>query len=239
MKSFRRIAFLILSLCLGYACSTSRKSTEDGSKPRKTPVTGVKPAITNPSRGVINASGDALTPGIGQTNGAGSEENANNIVNNAISKANDLVKMSAMNIDSIREIDFMRTITSTQAIELRLSKQALEKSGNKKIKNFAAMIVTDHPQMQNDLKQLSNGKSVLLLAGQAKKVQGTENNFDFEYVQTMITSSQKNISFFERASRSKNSGIKAFALKQLPVLKKHLSAAQELTSEVRPGKGAN
>lgn len=92
MKNLHLI-FVFSIIAFTVSCSTSRNPAEKGGS-TKTKITGVRPNVRNPSTGVINATGDNLTPGINSVNrnGAGSEENASAIANNAINKANSELK---------------------------------------------------------------------------------------------------------------------------------------------------
>lgn len=231
-----RILTMIALIALTYACSTTRRPAGTDAKPRTTSVTGVKPTVANPSIGVINASGDALTPGIGQNRSRGSEENAANIANNSIVRAQAALKNPAGSMDSLSAQDFITRVAENEAIEMNASRMAAQQSTRDKIKAYAVMITKDHGSIQQELKQLSAAKSISLAADPKSTSIGTENNFDFEYLQLMLTSHQKNIRLFELATRSKDAAISAFANKHLPALRKHLSAAQELTRLVRPGK---
>lgn len=102
MKNLRVYAAITLvSLSLS-ACSSRRSS--EGS--RKTRVTGVDPKVTNPSRAVINATGDGMSPGINSSQrGVGSEPNARAIADQAIARANNVSRESVVKVDPIRVTD--------------------------------------------------------------------------------------------------------------------------------------
>lgn len=237
MKNLQNYAILMLFISFLYACSTSRNSSKEGRKPGRSTITGVTPTIKNPSRGVINASGDGLTPGIGRSNGAGSEENAANIANNAIFKANAAFRIPEQKFDSLTDEDFLSTGFVSETKEIKMSRVAQQKTNNKKIKNYASMIINDHQQIQNDLKKLSEGKNIKLqdsISGNVETNGTAEGDFDLEYVEMMIAGHRNEVKLFEAGSKSKDPEIRAFAVKYLPMLRMHLSEAQELTTEVRP-----
>jgi hypothetical protein len=108
MKSLRVLSIVSVLLFLLSSCSSSRNTT-DASGRKKTKVTGLRPNVRTPSTGVINATGDNLTPGINSVNrnGAGSEENAATIANAAISRANSGINSS-------------KTVADVPAIEKQL-----------------------------------------------------------------------------------------------------------------------
>ncbi|ACU04629.1 MULTISPECIES: DUF4142 domain-containing protein [Pedobacter] len=230
MKSLRIFAILLILACLVYSCSSSRSSSaEEGKKRRK--ITGVTPGIKNPSRGVINASGDGLTPGIGQSNGAGSEENATSIANNAIAKANAMVRVNQQKLAAMSDEELVNKMLTDQQIEVKRSENAVRTTANTRIKDYAAMVLTDHAEIQHDLKKLSGSKNMALVTLKSLNV---SSRTDLEFVEQMIESNQNMIALYTAAGKSKDPAIRAFALKQLPVLRKHLEAAQELTKVFKP-----
>jgi putative membrane protein len=244
MKSLPLLAIFSIAICLLSSCSSSRNSSA-GAKPKKSGITGVRPNVKTPSIGVINASGDALTPGINSANrnGAGSEENATAIANNAITKANTAVRRPQLKLDTITGQDFISRISAIDKREVKMSQLALEKSANQKIKDYAAMTIKSHQQLQNDLDKLSanaaaKGAELIITslqfiqapAGRVKSSAGEDKgDFDTGYIQTTIEDYQAFIRMLEGGSRSKDASISAFATKYLPVLRQHLSAAQDLT----------
>lgn len=244
MKNLPLLAIFSITICLLSSCSSSRNSSA-GAKPKKSSITGVRPNVKTPSIGVINASGDALTPGINSANrnGAGSEENATVIANNAITKANTAVRRPQLKLDTITGQDFISRISAIDKREMKMSQLALEKSASQKVKDYAAMTIKSHQQLQNDLDKLSANaaaKAAELIitslqfiqapAGRVKTPAGEDKaGFDTGYIQTTIEDYQAFIRMLEAGSRSKDASISAFAAKYLPVSRQHLSAAQDLT----------
>lgn len=247
MKIFQILAVISLFTCVTYSCSISRSSSSADNKKQKSKITGVTPTVKNPSRGVINASGDGLTPGIGPSNGIGSEENATNIANNAIFKANAAFRAPQQKKDSLANEDFINNSAALEMMEINISKVAQQKTNNKKIKEYATMSLNDHLQIQNDLKRLYISKNIKLtdvIHSDLRKIKtatdqlntsadGGKGDFDFNYVQMTIETHQKNVKLFEDGIQSGDPAIRVFAAKYLPLLRNHLSAAQALTTEVK------
>ncbi|WP_316811634.1 DUF4142 domain-containing protein [Pedobacter heparinus] len=229
MKSIRIFAILALLSCLIYSCLSSRNTSGEEGKKRKK-ITGVTPGIKNPSRGVINASGDGLTPGIGQSNGAGSEENAASIANNAIARANALVKINPQQLAALTDEELLNRMVLSQQTEVQLSGGAQRRTANVKIAAYATMILNDHTQLKSELKKLAAGNIGLETSTTSEGLSGT----DLQFVQKMIASNQGMIALYTAAGKAKDQAIREFALKNLPVLRKHLEAAQELTKSVKP-----
>ena len=244
MKNLLLLLIFSIIVCLLPSCSSSRNSSAEA-RPKKSKITGVRPNVKTPSIGVINASGDALTPGINSANrnGAGSEENATAIANNAITKVNAAIRRPQLKLDTITGQDFIKRISAIDNREKKMSQLALANSASQKVKDYAAMTIKSHQQLQNDLDKLSanavvKGAELIITslqfiepsAGGVKPSSGeSKTNFDTGYIQTTIEDYQALIRMLEAGSRSKDDSISAFSAKYLPVLRQHLSAAQDLT----------
>ncbi|RZK79758.1 MAG: DUF4142 domain-containing protein [Pedobacter sp.] len=218
---------------------------------KKTKITTLGPNTTNPSQSVLNASGDGLTIGIPNSNtnrgSAISTQNASDIANAAISRANSSV-LSGKNIDSLNDVNFVNRSTWNEIGDINKSKAILNVSKNKAIKDYATMILNDHQKIQKELADLTTMKNVAIpdsissglrtinsSATQMNTGSGSVNrNVDLEYLQTMIDDHQTAIGLFTEGSKSKDSQIASFATKNLPILRKHLAAAQELKKTLSP-----
>lgn len=246
MKSLQLLPVTIIVFCLISSCSSSRKSSEEQTGKRKNTLTSVKPNVKNPNRAVLNASGDGLTPGITQNNGAGSEENAASIANNAINKAGAAARAAQQKSGNLSDEDFINKVAVSEMMEMLISRSIQKTTVNKKIKDYAANILSDNSLIQNELKIVMDNKHIVLadsvnsglqsVKKSAEKIEASEVNgkADLEYVQLMIADLQSTIRLFEAGSRSKDPVINNFAVKYLPLLRKHLEGAQELTKEVSP-----
>src|SRR3954468_1524390 len=138
---------------------------------------------------------------------------------------------------------FVEVAAQTDMMEAHLGQLAADQAAKDEVKTFAQTIVADHT---TDYQQLSTvaGKANLTVpkgldAAHNKMIAPFEKlkgaNFDHRYVQEMIAGHQKAILEYKRESESgENADIKAYANQALPVLQKHLQAAQDL----QPAKGA-
>jgi putative membrane protein len=65
-------------------------------------------------------------------------------------------------------------------------------------------------------------------------------DFDRQYMQMMVNDHIKAVKMFEKASNYSDAEVKAFATKNLPVLREHLASAQSILSSLQstnqPGK---
>ena len=229
MNTPRILITSALLSCLIYSCSTSRNSSGEEKK-KRTKITTINPGLKNPSRSVINATGDGLSQGISQTRGAGSNENATNIAFSAIEKANAIAKAKMQNLESMTDKELISTIAAIQQVEITVSNNTRQTTANDKIKEYALMIFNDHTEIKKELDKLSTQKNVAL-APQAS-LKGAPKT-DLAFVKMMIESNRNIIELNTAIGNSKDADLRAFSAKQLPVLKKHLEAAQELTKEVK------
>lgn len=229
MNTLRIIATSALLSCLIYSCSSSR-NTSGEEKKKRTKITTLNPGLKNPSNSVINASGDGLSQGISQSRGAGSKENATNIAFNAIERANAIAKAKLQNLESMSDKDLISTIATIQQVEITVSNNTRQATANDKIKEYALLVFNDHTEIKKELDKLSTQKNVAL-APQAS-LKGAPKT-DLAFVKMMIESNRNLIELVTAASNAKDADLRAFSLKQLPVLKKHLEAAQDLTKEVK------
>jgi putative membrane protein len=149
--------------------------------------------------------------------------------------------------DSIVKLDkddekFMVKAANGGLMEVAAGKLAHEKASSKEVKEFGHHMMEDHKKANDELKQLAEGKKVMLpdsmdndakdkLEKLAKK---TGKDFDKAYMEEMVDDHKKDINEFEDASKNaKDPEIKAFAEKTLPTLKMHLEMAQKTDSTVK------
>jgi len=230
MKSIHAVAILMTGTCLLTSCFTQKKVAEDGTVTKtRTPITTLKPNSTNPSQSVINASGDGLTIGIPNGNDlrAGSSENATAIANNAIAKVNGPTGVNQQRLDSLTSIDFMNKIAVHQMTMIKLSTLIQSKSPDKKVMDFAKVMLASQEAEQNDLHKLSGYKKVAL-PGTVNVTQQASNLSPTSYIQLVIEDQESAIRFFEVGNKSKDPEIRAFAAKYLPISKKHLQDAKAI-----------
>jgi putative membrane protein len=115
--------------------------------------------------------------------------------------------------------------------EIELSKLALDKAMNTKVKEFANMMVMDHSKAGDELKAIAATKNITLPATvneDSKKaltdlaaLKGAD--FDKAYVDKMVADHKATVDLFESESKnSKDADLKVFADKTLPTIKGHL-----------------
>jgi len=116
--------------------------------------------------------------------------------------------------------------------EIALSQLAETRAINSQVKDFAAMMVTDHTKAGDELKGIAKVKNITLpdsVSADSKKAiddlsKKSVSDFDKAYVNKMIADHKSTVSMFEDASKKlKDPDLKAFADKTLPIIKGHLS----------------
>jgi putative membrane protein len=147
------------------------------------------------------------------------------------------------------EVSFLKMVASDGLAEVKLGELAGEKGGSAEVKEFGSMMVTDHGKANEELKPIASAKGVEVPAELDKKHQATHDKlaklsgaeFDKAYISEMVKAHTKAVSEFEKAAKSKDAEVKAFADKTLPTLRHHLEKAQSLSgaqgAEKAPGKG--
>ena len=142
---------------------------------------------------------------------------------------------------------FVKNAAADGVAEVKLGELARDKAENPAVKEFGAMMATDHGKANEELAAIATAKGIEVpseldgkhksLHAKLSKLSGAE--FDKEYSSEMVKAHKKAVSDFEKASKSaKDPEVKAFAEKTLPTLKHHLEKAQSLQSGEKAKKGA-
>lgn len=138
------------------------------------------------------------------------------------------------------DVAFVKHAAASGMAEVKVAGLGVQKSVNPDVKAFAGMLVTDHTQVNTDLKALASTKGVELSAvidsKHADTFQALEKHsgaeFDKEFLANQVSGHKKCVSSFEDASsNAKDSDVKAFADKMIPTLKAHLAKAEALSSK--------
>src|ERR1700712_3440334 len=126
--------------------------------------------------------------------------------------------------------------------EVELGQLAQQKATDAKVKDFGAMMVTDHTKANDEMKALAKTKGITLPVAIDTDEQKVKDDlsaksgadFDKAYVSNMIDDHKKDIKEFEDAAKNcKDADLKAFATKTLPTLKMHLEAIQKIHDSMK------
>jgi putative membrane protein len=135
---------------------------------------------------------------------------------------------------------FMMAAAQGGMVEVKLGEIAAKKATKPDIKEFGAMMVTDHSKANSELQAIAskNGGVTLpskLDAAHQEKVDKISNlsgeQFDKTYVSEMVKDHEKVAGEFEKASKTaQNPELKSFAATTLPVIKNHLKHIKAIAS---------
>jgi putative membrane protein len=126
--------------------------------------------------------------------------------------------------------------------EVAMGQMAQQRGNNAQVKAFGQRMVQDHTKANEDLKRIATGKGLQLPttlgsehqhhADQFAKLSGAD--FDRAYMKHMLEDHKKDVSDFEKASKSAKDGdVKDFAGRTLPTLQSHLQLAQTTYDQVK------
>ena len=135
---------------------------------------------------------------------------------------------------------FVKTAAESGMAEVKLATLGSQKAERADVKEFAAMLVTDHTAVNEELAKLAETKHVQLSTVIAPSAADTYKDlekesgkdFDKAFLSHMEKSHKTSVSNFEEAQKdSADSDLKAWATKTLPALKAHLDKVKELRAK--------
>jgi|SwirhisoilCB2_FD_contig_71_6768633_length_622_multi_2_in_0_out_0_1 putative membrane protein len=122
--------------------------------------------------------------------------------------------------------------------EVEMGKLAQEKGQSQDVKNFGAMLVQDHTDANTKAMDLAKQINLTNAPSQPSKKQQADHDrlaklsgaqFDSEFAKHMVTDHKEDIADFTKQSKMKaGDPTVEFASQTLPVLQKHLQAAEAL-----------
>ncbi|WP_339523937.1 DUF4142 domain-containing protein [Pseudomonas sp. EA_35y_Pfl2_R111] len=136
--------------------------------------------------------------------------------------------------------DFVEEASAKGIAEIETAKLALEKASNQDIKNFAQTMIDDHSKANLTLGKLASQKELEVsddaeLINQAKALilkLRDEDSFDKAYMNNQVMAHKQTIDLFNRASKSEDEQIAAFAKETLPKLQHHLQMAEQINAQI-------
>ena len=136
--------------------------------------------------------------------------------------------------------DFVADAATGGMMEVELGNLAQQKAKNQRVKDFGKMMVDDHTQANNNLKDIASRKNIAVPAtitdDQKKEIDKLSKksgaDFDKAYVDMMVEDHKKDIDAFKKATGNVgDNDIKNFATSTLPTLQKHLDSIQAIKSK--------
>ena len=118
-------------------------------------------------------------------------------------------------------------------MEAEFANFAQARSKNPRVKDFAAMLLRDHTQSNQELKNLAASKNISLgdtighiNEGHLQKLLTPGVNFDKTYMKMMVDDHKETVRKFEEAAiKVKDPQLKSWVEKTLPILKVHRDSA--------------
>ena len=124
---------------------------------------------------------------------------------------------------------FFEAAAQSDLAEIQTGELAQQKGSSDEVKKLGAMLVKDHTKSSADLKSLAAAKGVTLptepsakqkkVAESLQKLEGEK--FDAEFREEQKKMHKEAIAVYEKAAKSKDAEVAAFAQKTLPTLKEH------------------
>jgi putative membrane protein len=136
--------------------------------------------------------------------------------------------------------EFALKAANGSMMEVELGKLAEKKSSNKKVKSFGAMMVRDHSEAGEKLKNFASAHDLNLPdsidessrkeVDKLSKKKGLD--FDRAYMDMMVDDHNKDLEDFRKAADNlSDSSLKSFAQVTMIVLAKHLDSAKSITGQ--------
>lgn len=148
--------------------------------------------------------------------------------------------MAGMNTDADNDTidaeDFLEEASAKGVAEIETGQKALEQSQSAEVKQFAETMIKDHAAANEKMAELAASKNLEIsdeatLMDKAKTMilQARDGeSFDAAYANNQVVAHEQTIELFEKAARSDDAEVAAFAKETLPKLKDHLKQAQAL-----------
>jgi putative membrane protein len=131
---------------------------------------------------------------------------------------------------------FLRKAAITGEKEIIISEAVLAQLSNAEIREFAKKMISDHMAENAELLALAHRKG----AGFSTKLDNSivddwsakGDDLDRRYVREIISDHLQAVSFFEKASKSGDPDVAAFAQRTLATLQRHLMMAHDVKREI-------
>lgn len=137
---------------------------------------------------------------------------------------------------------FAMEAASGGMMEVTLGQLAQQKGSSQRVKDFGAMMVSDHSKANTELSNIAAAKSLQLPSTLEQKHQKHIDDlskkegadFDKAYMKMMTNDHEKDIKAFEKAAASSTDNtVKEFATRTLPTLRMHLDSAKAIQQSLK------
>ncbi len=208
------------------------------SPPQNAPAAAQTRAGSPPTTGSSPAGGGS---GASASAAAAGASNASTSAAGAANKGD-----ATKNAIGTTEKRFMTSAASSGMMEVEAGRVVVQQATSPAVRQLAERLVRDHESANSELKQLAAAKHVDIpgemsredraMVDKLRKMQGRD--LDRAYVEQVGRAHhRKDIEEFERTARESNDpDVRAFAQKQLPVLRQHYEMAQQAANQVTGAK---
>jgi putative membrane protein len=133
--------------------------------------------------------------------------------------------------------EFLQNITAANQREIALGQLAQQKATNPSVREFAEMMVRDHQQAGDELRQVLSKHTIQLPVStddtndaRERLADLTGAEFDREFMNTMVDEHEKAVEMVrdEAEDNDTHADIRQWASKTLPTLQQHLDRAKQL-----------
>jgi putative membrane protein len=150
-------------------------------------------------------------------------------------------KMKSDLMANYSDADFVKVASMSNQDEIEAAKQALDKTNNQNVKDFANHMIQDHTKAGDELKALAekkgwqisdqpDAKHMIAMLGMDKM---DPSDFDKAYASAMVADHEGAIALFKYASeKTQDQDLKTFVNNALPTFEEHLKMAQDLETKL-------
>jgi putative membrane protein len=137
---------------------------------------------------------------------------------------------------------FLVRAADREMAAVQLGELARDKATNQKVKDFGAMMMSDHQGASNEVRSLASQRNIILpdsVSDERKKdkdnlVKKSGAAFDKAYMRETVDNHNETIKLFENASGNvKDNAVKTFIDNTLPKLRSHLDSARSIQKALR------
>ncbi len=150
-------------------------------------------------------------------------------------------RMARKPMAGVLDAAFAKKVSRSNAAEIAVSKVVLERGSTQAVKDLAQMLITDHTNAQNNLRDIARTKDMALpekpdAAQQAreKKLRAMSGvALEKQYVAGQIQAHAQAIALFQGQARSgKDPELRRFATETLPNLQAHARHVQQVAQQL-------
>lgn len=127
---------------------------------------------------------------------------------------------------------FVEKVTRGSMEEADVSRVAVERTANPRVKAFAEAMLADHDAMAKELAAIVADKGVAVPAKEnfgERWLKHDAKSFDVDYLKKMVSDHEETLKLFQKQARDGHDpDLVAFARKHLPALQHHLQEASDL-----------